>query len=53
MSVSRTMARMVVAVGFHWLAAAIVPADEPQSRTFDANGVKIHYLTQGKGEPLV
>jgi pimeloyl-ACP methyl ester carboxylesterase len=46
----------------HVLASALVAfacvlpslhADELKSATFDANGVKIHYLTQGDGEPVV
>ena len=28
-------------------------ADQPASQTFDANGVKIHYLIAGAGEPVV
>ena len=28
-------------------------AEEPASQTFDANGVKIHYTVEGKGEPVV
>ena len=28
-------------------------ADEPESELFDSNGVKIHYLVQGKGEPVI
>jgi pimeloyl-ACP methyl ester carboxylesterase len=28
-------------------------ADGPASQTFEANGVKIHYLVQGEGEPVL
>jgi pimeloyl-ACP methyl ester carboxylesterase len=43
------------------LAALVFPAhlglaraaDKPIARTFDANGVKVSYLVQGKGEPVV
>lgn len=37
------------------LAFAInsVSADDPTSHTLDAKGVKIHYLVEGKGEPVV
>jgi pimeloyl-ACP methyl ester carboxylesterase len=35
------------------LAVGCTPADEPKSQTFDAKGVKIHYLTAGKGEAVV
>ncbi|MBI5725538.1 MAG: alpha/beta hydrolase [Planctomycetes bacterium] len=47
------------------IAAAAIPAtfifaqsrpadkDEPVANTFDANGVKIRYFVQGKGEPVV
>jgi pimeloyl-ACP methyl ester carboxylesterase len=30
-----------------------LPAGEPSSGFFDASGVKIHYLVQGEGEPVV
>jgi len=36
------------ALALHRLSAA-----PPVSRSFDANGVKIHFLTEGKGEPVV
>src|SRR5262245_9625499 len=35
------------------LSAPVRAADEPQSQTFDARGVKLHYLVQGAGEPVV
>src|SRR5438046_2604415 len=40
-----------IALGLLTLAAPA--ADEPASNTFDAKGVKIHYLTAGQGEPVV
>ncbi len=33
--------------------AASAYAAEPQNAYFDSNGVKLHYLTAGKGEPVV
>jgi pimeloyl-ACP methyl ester carboxylesterase len=45
-----------------WVLAAVVGAivtlpgtsgAEPASRTFDVNGVKIHYLVEGKGAPVL
>src|SRR5262245_592393 len=39
------------------ILVAVVPcaaaADAPTTGSFDANGVKIHYLVQGDGEPVV
>jgi hypothetical protein len=29
---------------------AVPAADQPRSRSFDAKGVKIHFLVEGKGE---
>lgn len=40
-------------LGLILLPAAGSSAAEPVSRTFDARGVKIHYLVAGKGEPVV
>ncbi len=34
-------------------AAGCQPGAQPVSRTFSAKGVKIHYLSQGSGEPVV
>jgi pimeloyl-ACP methyl ester carboxylesterase len=35
-------------------AAVLSPAEaDARSQTFDANGVKIHYVIEGKGEPVV
>lgn len=42
-----------VVINFALHSAPILPADELQSRSFDAQGVKIHYLTQGQGEPVI
>ena len=49
----RSVLVMLAAAG---LAAALGGArapDGPASQTFDAKGVKIHYLVQGQGEPVV
>lgn len=35
------------------IAATLIVAAPPKSSTFDANGVKIHYLASGTGEPVV
>ncbi len=35
------------------LAARPVAAAAPQEQTFDAGGVKIHYLVEGRGQPVV
>lgn len=44
---------VLVGLGALSAAACLRAADEPASHSFDAKGVKIHYLTQGKGEPVV
>jgi pimeloyl-ACP methyl ester carboxylesterase len=49
----RTFALVTVAFALDPLSAAPASAGQPASRTFTAKGVKIHYLTQGKGEPVV
>ena len=49
----RTLVLIVVVFGLHSLSAGVLCADEPMSQTFDAKGVKIHYLIEGKGEPVV
>lgn len=38
---------------FALLPGILPAADPPTSQTFDAAGVKIHYLLAGKGEPVV
>jgi alpha-beta hydrolase superfamily lysophospholipase len=53
MSTLRTLAVIVVALGLSLLAARPLAAEEPASQTFNAKGVKIHYLIAGKGEPVV
>ncbi len=40
-------------VGLHASAVGILAAENPASQFFDANGVKIHYLIAGEGEPVV
>lgn len=47
------LARTALVVGFFLFTSVARAADEPKSDTFDAKGVKLHYLTQGKGEPVV
>ncbi len=49
----RFLRRAVAAVGLLFAAAGAPAAAEPVSQTFDAKGVKIHYLTAGEGEPVV
>lgn len=46
-------AMVVFLLGLCARAGLAAVADEPISATFDAKGVKIHYLLQGKGEPVV
>jgi pimeloyl-ACP methyl ester carboxylesterase len=53
MSTLRSLVSVVVALGFTAFPAGFLFADEPTSQTFDAKGVKIHYLIVGKGEPVV
>ncbi len=43
----------VVGLVVHSLSFLVYAKDEPASAFFDAKGVKIHYLMQGRGEPLV
>jgi pimeloyl-ACP methyl ester carboxylesterase len=42
-----------VIFGSALFASAVAAADEPASKTFDSDGVKIHYLIQGKGGPVL
>ncbi len=42
---------MVIAAFYHMGGAAA--AERPEFQTFDSNGVKIAYVVQGKGEPVV
>jgi pimeloyl-ACP methyl ester carboxylesterase len=53
MSSLRTLAAIVALFGPLTLAPGALRAEAPQSKTFDAKGVKIHYLVAGKGEPVV
>ena len=50
---TRVSASTIIACGVLSLASPARAGEEPVSQTFDANGVKIHYLTLGKGEPVV
>ena len=43
--------RFPLALCLAFLVSSVAPAAEP--KTFDSNGVKIHYLVEGKGEPVV
>src|SRR5262245_25453173 len=45
--------RAVFATALLGLVVGRVTADEPSVGTFDAKGVKIRYVTQGSGEPVV
>jgi pimeloyl-ACP methyl ester carboxylesterase len=37
-----------------WLSSTSpAVADQPEDRTFDAKGVKLHFLVEGQGEPVV
>lgn len=49
----RALALLAIALGLQALSAGAAAADGPRSQTFDARGVKIHYLTEGRGEPVV
>ena len=53
MSRFHRFAMVVFLLGLCARAGLAAVADEPISATFDAKGVKIHYLHQGKGEPVV
>lgn len=46
---NRALALVLVAIGL-MLAAAVALA---QDRSFDAAGVRIRYIEQGRGEPVV
>jgi pimeloyl-ACP methyl ester carboxylesterase len=39
--------------GIHAAATEVSAAQHPASHEFDSNGVKIHYIVAGKGEPVV
>ncbi len=51
MSASRTACALAALACL--LAARPAPAAEPVADSFDARGVKIRYVTQGEGEPVV
>ncbi len=42
-----------LALAFLWPALRLHAADRPVGETFDAKGVKIRYLVEGQGEPVV
>ena len=44
---------LLMMMGFGSFATDCLLADEVKSESFDAKGVKIHYLVAGKGEPVV
>lgn len=46
-------ARVTWLVVFLLLAPGLARAGEPSSDSFDAHGVKLHYLVQGAGEPVI
>jgi pimeloyl-ACP methyl ester carboxylesterase len=54
-SMDRRYVRMLirVVIGLAILPGSLPAAQEPLSRTFDAGGVRIHFLVQGVGEPVV
>lgn len=49
----RNLVIALVAVGLRWQLGSAVAAEEVTPQTFDAKGVKIHYLVEGTGEPVV
>jgi pimeloyl-ACP methyl ester carboxylesterase len=49
----RGLALMVAALAILVKPGTVLTADETRSRSFDAKGVKIHFLIEGKGEPVV
>jgi hypothetical protein len=42
----------IIAFGIQSLSAGVLSADAPMSQSFDAKGVRLHYLTAGKGQPV-
>ena len=48
-----TLSRPALAAALACLLAGAAPATEPTYGAFDAMGVKIRYVTQGAGEPVV
>jgi pimeloyl-ACP methyl ester carboxylesterase len=50
-SLAKVLVRAVV--GLAIVPSSLLGADGPGSRTFVADGVRIHYVAQGKGEPVV
>jgi pimeloyl-ACP methyl ester carboxylesterase len=42
-----------IALGLGFILALCSPASRAEDATFDSNGVKIHYIVEGKGEPVL
>jgi hypothetical protein len=53
MSMRQSFLVIAVSVGLVCLSTGCVEAEEPKGDSFEAKGVKIRYLTAGKGEPVV
>ncbi len=50
---SRCLVTILAALCCSWQFCLAQPASKPAPQTLDANGVKISYTVQGKGEPVV
>ena len=50
---SRTLARLFCAALFMLSAAVPARADAPKSQFAEVNGVRLHYLSAGKGDPVI
>lgn len=50
---SRLSALSLIALCLVSWPIAPVSGGEPKSQTFDAKGIKIHFLIEGKGEPVI
>src|SRR5262245_13460989 len=44
---------LLVSVAAMWVFASAAQAQGPESRFADVNGVRLHYLAAGKGEPII
>jgi len=44
---------LLVSVAAMWAFASAAQAQGPESRFADVNGVRLHYLAAGKGEPII
>jgi pimeloyl-ACP methyl ester carboxylesterase len=49
----RGVATCFAILACHWHPGVTRAADRPAGHTFDANGAKVWYSAQGKGEPVV